>query len=165
MCMKLANAMRFLLILILLIGNSDEGTAQPITKLKQKSNQQTFKSVMRGKRQMSKECDRSSDPGKSTDVGCDAPKLLEGTYSKPDAQADGKNRVTHDKNMPDSIGEAWLEKDGSITLNLRSDSTGASMNAQFNYKKSDKGFDDVIKHLNGIKPGETKQVPPWDESK
>ncbi len=61
----------------------------------------------------------------------------------------------------ESIGEAWLKKDGSLNVNLRSSSTGEHVMALFSYKPGDKEYASWIKHIGGIKPDEIKQVPPW----
>jgi hypothetical protein len=60
-----------------------------------------------------------------------------------------------------SIGDAWLLRDGSLNVNLRSSSTGEHVMALFNYKKGDKEYDSWVKHIGGIKPDELKQIPPW----
>jgi hypothetical protein len=79
------------------------------------------------------------------------------------AGADGSSKsANNDKTRQQgSIGDAWLEKDGSITLRLRSTSDGQHLDGTFTYKPSDKDYGDVLKHLGGLKPGEIKPVPPW----
>lgn len=62
------------------------------------------------------------------------------------------------------IGEAWLEKDGTLTMHLMRDGEGNYLDAQFSYKKSDKDYAETIKHIGGIKLGEHKLVPPFDET-
>lgn len=42
-----------------------------------------------------------------------------------------------------AIGEAWLEKGGSITMRLRRTADGTHLSANFTYKPSDKDYEDV----------------------
>lgn len=65
--------------------------------------------------------------------------------------------------MSESIGIAYMQPDGTIVLTLRASGPGLAMgDAQFKYTLSDPKYQDVIRHLGGLKPGETKAVPPWD---
>lgn len=146
----------------------------------QVKEQQVIKArANQGKEKMAMDNDRDRVTGTTTDGAQDAqihgkfqkdlesPNTAGGKQASPAAVVDKTDKL--DKavqsnapaNIP-SIGEAWLEKDGSITLNLRGDASGAAVHGQFNYKTSDKDFKDVLKHLNGIKPGEIKKVPPWE---
>ncbi len=68
-----------------------------------------------------------------------------------------------DKTKPSYIGEAWLEKDGRITLHLSSDADGNHVNAMFSYETDDKDYQKILKHLGGLKPGETKPVKPFEK--
>lgn len=61
-----------------------------------------------------------------------------------------------------SIGVATLNADGSLTLQLRAEGpSGAKGDAQFVYKPGDPMYKSVLDHVGGLKPGETKPVPPW----
>lgn len=71
--------------------------------------------------------------------------------------------MSSDKTKVQSIGEAWLEKDGGITLSLRSDAYGAPISAMFTYKTSDRDYAKILKHLGGLAPGEVKDVPPFPD--
>jgi hypothetical protein len=63
---------------------------------------------------------------------------------------------------PKSIGEATMEKDGTIVLQLRAEGPGRMIgDAQFRYPRSHPDYAEVLKHLGGLKPGERKPVPPW----
>lgn len=65
-----------------------------------------------------------------------------------------------------SIGTATMGNDNVITLDLRV-AGPSDVNTSFRYKPGDKNYQDVLKHLGGISPGETKQVrpfPPQDQS-
>jgi len=73
------------------------------------------------------------------------------------------SNMSSDKTKVQSIGEAWLEKDGGITLSLRSDAYGAPISAMFTYKTSDRDYAKILKHLGGLAPGEVKDVPPFPD--
>jgi len=61
-----------------------------------------------------------------------------------------------------SIGIAEMDDEGTITLRLRGDMpNGTIAHGTFKYAKNDREYDDVLKHLGGLKPGEVKQVLPW----
>jgi len=65
---------------------------------------------------------------------------------------------------PTSIGIATLNADGSLTLQLRAEGpSGARGDAQFVYKPTDPMYQKMLDHVGGLKPGETKPVPPWPE--
>jgi hypothetical protein len=62
-----------------------------------------------------------------------------------------------------NIGIALMKKDGTIQLQLRAESgIGTIGDAQFTYSPSDPNYSKILQHLGGLKPGETKPVPPWD---
>ena len=71
--------------------------------------------------------------------------------------------INSDRTKVQSIGEAWLEKDGGITLSLRSDAYGDPISAMFTYKTNDRDYAKILKHLGGLKPGEVKDVPPFPD--
>lgn len=71
--------------------------------------------------------------------------------------------INSDKTKVQSIGEAWLEKDGGITLSLRSDAYGDPISAMFTYKTNDRDYAKILKHLGGLAPGEVKDVPPFPD--
>ncbi|MFH0887339.1 MAG: hypothetical protein V1843_04150 [bacterium] len=62
-----------------------------------------------------------------------------------------------------SIGSATMKDDGTIILMLRAEdpSSGAMGDAMFTYPPSHAQYQMILKHLGRMKPGETKQVPPW----
>ena len=64
---------------------------------------------------------------------------------------------------PSSIGTATMSADGTITLRLRTGQRGVVGEGTISYKKGDKDYNDVLKHLGGLKPGETKPAPPWPD--
>jgi hypothetical protein len=64
---------------------------------------------------------------------------------------------------PAPIGTATMTEDGTITLNLRAEGDGIVGDGRLVYRKEDKGYADVLQHVGGLKPGESKLVPPWPD--
>ncbi len=62
-----------------------------------------------------------------------------------------------------SIGVATMEKDGTIILQLRAEGPGPTIgDALFKYPPKDPQYSKILSHLGGLRPGESKPVPPWD---
>jgi hypothetical protein len=64
---------------------------------------------------------------------------------------------------PASIGVARMDADGTIILDLRATADGIVGDAQLRYSKDHPEYDAVLTHLGGLRPGETKPVPPWPD--
>lgn len=65
----------------------------------------------------------------------------------------------------ESIGVATMRADGTIVLQLRAETDdGAIGDGYFTYAPTDKDYDSVLEHLGGLKPGESKPVPPWPDN-
>jgi len=63
-----------------------------------------------------------------------------------------------------SIGSATMEADGTLVLTLRAEGPGGIVgDSQFRYPKDHPQYGEVLRHLGGLKPGESKPVPPWPE--
>ena len=61
-----------------------------------------------------------------------------------------------------SIGVATMRADGTIELQLRAEGPSGELgDALFTYKPSEPKYQEIIDHLGGLKPGESKPVPPW----
>ena len=60
-------------------------------------------------------------------------------------------------------GTATMHVDGSLTLRLRLTSEGKKISDTLNYKTSDRGYDNVLRHLGGLRPGDTKSFRPWKD--
>lgn len=75
-----------------------------------------------------------------------------------------QDRVTSDArpSMP-YVGTAEMLDDGTLTLHLRLTSRGAPINDTLTYKVSDRAYDDILRHLGGLRPGETKEFRPWKD--
>jgi hypothetical protein len=64
---------------------------------------------------------------------------------------------------PETIGVATMEKDGTIVLQLRATGPGVMGDALLKYPPSDKDYKKILDHLGGLKPGESKPVPPFPD--
>lgn len=64
--------------------------------------------------------------------------------------------------MPYS-GTATMRDDGSLTLHLRLDTSGKQIDETLTYKTTDRGYDDVLRHLGGLDPGDSKDFDPWKD--
>jgi hypothetical protein len=61
------------------------------------------------------------------------------------------------------VGTAAMLDDGTISLHLRLTSDGRPVDDTLTYKVSDHAYDDVLRHLGGLRPGETKAFRPWKD--
>lgn len=61
------------------------------------------------------------------------------------------------------IGTATMADDGTLSLHLRLTSDGKDVNDTLLYKASDHAYDNVLRHLGGLSPGETKAFRPWKD--
>jgi hypothetical protein len=60
------------------------------------------------------------------------------------------------------LGTAAMSDDGTLSLHLRS-SDGKPAGDTLTYRGSDRAYDNVLRHLGGLSPGETKQFRPWKD--
>ena len=58
-------------------------------------------------------------------------------------------------------GTATMLDDGTLSLHLRLNSDGKPIDDTLTYKTSDRAYDDILRHLGGLRPGDTKQFRPW----
>lgn len=62
------------------------------------------------------------------------------------------------------IGQAWMEADGTIRMNLRAEGpSGIVGHSLLEYAPSHPEYDEILKHLGPMKPGETRAVPAWPD--
>jgi hypothetical protein len=67
--------------------------------------------------------------------------------------------------QPESIGMATMDRDGTIVLLLRADDgAGTIGDTRLVYSRSDSHYQEILDHLDGLRPGEKKAVPPWPDS-
>ncbi|MGE0385110.1 MAG: hypothetical protein AB7Q97_10300 [Gammaproteobacteria bacterium] len=65
---------------------------------------------------------------------------------------------------PEYIGMAKAAQDGTISMMLRATTPGGAVGeAVLTYKPDDPKYPEIVKHLGGIKPGETKPVPAFPD--
>lgn len=65
---------------------------------------------------------------------------------------------------PRSIGVASMLPDGTILLELRAEGAGGLRGeGRFRYPPGHPRYQAVLRHLGGLRPGEAKPVPPWDD--
>ena len=60
-------------------------------------------------------------------------------------------------------GMAVMQEDGTISLHLRLSSDGKNVDDTLTYKTTDRGYDNVLRHLGGLNPGESKPFSPWKD--
>ena len=66
--------------------------------------------------------------------------------------------------MTESIGSATMQPDGTLVLTLRAEGPGGLIgDAQVVYPPTHDEYREVLAHLGGIEPGESKPVPPWPD--
>src|SRR5690242_10261022 len=61
----------------------------------------------------------------------------------------------------DSVGRAKMSADGTITLQLRSLWPDPIAESELVFAPDDPQYEEIKLHLGGIKPGESKPVPPF----
>jgi hypothetical protein len=59
-------------------------------------------------------------------------------------------------------GTATMDED-TIKIELRSTADGKPADGTLIYKRGDRGFDNLRRHLGGMRPGEIKEVRPWKD--
>jgi hypothetical protein len=64
---------------------------------------------------------------------------------------------------PIYIGEAWLEPNGTIIMELSKTSDGMPLHAVFTYDTKHPEYDEILRHVGGLQPGEKKPVLPFPE--
>ena len=67
--------------------------------------------------------------------------------------------------MTTSIGVATMKPDGVLVLQLRAEGPGGAIgDARITYSPGDPNYQKVLSHLGGLKPGESKPVPPFPDA-
>jgi hypothetical protein len=63
------------------------------------------------------------------------------------------------------IGTATMLEDGTIILDLVAEGSGGERgHGRFTYPTTHKQYAEILKHLGGLKPGESKLVPPFPDN-
>jgi hypothetical protein len=60
-------------------------------------------------------------------------------------------------------GTAAMLDDGTLSLHLRLTGDGKPADDVLTYKVSDRAYDNILRHLGGLRPGETKPFRPWKD--
>jgi hypothetical protein len=63
--------------------------------------------------------------------------------------------------VPPNVGTITMAADGTLTLILRSLPPGPIAETVLQYKPGDAKYKETLDHVGGLKPGETKMLPPW----
>jgi hypothetical protein len=81
------------------------------------------------------------------------------------AFAGGQPSEAASDRMPAYIGMATMTADETIVLTLSSTDprTGIHASGQFKYVPGNPRYDEVLRHLGGLRPGQRKPVPPWPD--
>jgi hypothetical protein len=64
----------------------------------------------------------------------------------------------------ESIGTATMQADGTVVLQLRAQTGPTVGDAQFSYPPSHPQYQQILDHLGGLAPGQSKPVPPWGDA-
>ena len=59
------------------------------------------------------------------------------------------------------FGTAAMLDDGTLALHLRLTSDGKPVSDTLTYRVGNRAYDNVLRHLGGLRPGERKQFRPW----
>jgi hypothetical protein len=88
----------------------------------------------------------------------DYKKTSNGPAEKPSKDDDNLNK-------DGAIGAATMTEDGAIVLSLRAKAADRAIigDARLVYPKNDKQYSEILKHVGGLKPGESKPVFPWPD--
>ncbi|MCC6335976.1 MAG: lytic murein transglycosylase [Myxococcales bacterium] len=67
---------------------------------------------------------------------------------------------------PESIGSATMKPDGTIQLMLRAEGGGGAVgDALLTYPKTHPQYAEILRHLGGLEPGQSKPVPPFPDKR
>jgi hypothetical protein len=67
------------------------------------------------------------------------------------------------KKNPFYIGDATMTDDRTIIVRLRRTTDGINVSGTVKYPVDSPHYKEVLDHLGGMQPGETKLVPAWDD--
>lgn len=63
-----------------------------------------------------------------------------------------------------TIGVATLLADGTLVLHLYAPLEGGRGEAEFRYAPGTPDHAEVLTHIGGLRPGQSKPVPPWPDT-
>lgn len=64
-----------------------------------------------------------------------------------------------------SVGVATMLPNGTILVGIRAPEPGGQLQAVLMVEPGDTNYQQIIDHVGGLKPGETKSIPPWPEQR
>src|ERR1700747_1344885 len=88
--------------------------------------------------------------------------ILMGTSTAAFA-ADTKPSTSDARASMPYTGTAVMQEDGAISLHFRLTSDGKEIDDTLNYKTTDRGYDNILRHLGRLNPGESKPFSPWKD--
>ena len=60
-----------------------------------------------------------------------------------------------------SVGVARMLESGTILIGIRGPGVDGPLQAVLMIEPGDTNYQQIIDHVGGLKPGETKSIPPW----
>ena len=60
-----------------------------------------------------------------------------------------------------SVGVATMLENGTILVGIRGPAVDGPLQAVLMVEPGDTNYQQIIDHVGGLKPGETKSIPPW----
>src|SRR5258705_10164224 len=62
-----------------------------------------------------------------------------------------------------SVGVATMLENGTILVGIRGPARDGPLQAVLMVEPGDTNYQQIIEHVGGLKPGETKSIPPWPD--
>src|SRR5260370_27965231 len=62
-----------------------------------------------------------------------------------------------------SVGVATMLENGTILIGIRGPAVDGPLQAVLMVEPGDTNYQQIIDHVGGLKPGETKSIPPWPD--
>src|ERR1700686_5170549 len=62
-----------------------------------------------------------------------------------------------------SVGVAKMLENGTILIGIRGPAPDGPLQAVLMVEPGDTNYQRIIDHVGGLKPGETKSIPPWPD--
>jgi hypothetical protein len=62
-----------------------------------------------------------------------------------------------------SVGVARMLESGTILIGIRGPGVDGPLQAVLMVEPGDTNYQQIIDHVGGLKPGETKSIPPWPD--
>lgn len=90
-----------------------------------------------------------------------APPLPQPTNGSPANGVPVSSAAPSDVKLPEQIGTATMDPDGTILLQLRAEGPGYLGDGLLRYRPGQAGYDAVRAHLPALRPGVTVPVPPF----